>query len=66
MIFPVCVGERRAPLAAVHRMGTVAGPVRRGAPDRPALCVCVVRSAGYERPATVSRTLELISAGIGA
>ncbi|GHB27296.1 hypothetical protein GCM10010392_64290 [Streptomyces clavifer] len=66
MIFPVCVGKRWAPLAAVHRMGTVAGPVRRCAPGRPALCVRVERGAGYERPATVSRTLALISAGIGA
>ena len=31
---PVCVGERWAPLAAVHRMGG-GGPARSGAPGRP-------------------------------
>ncbi|GAA3003163.1 hypothetical protein Sfulv_32870 [Streptomyces fulvorobeus] len=41
MVFPVCVGERVAPLAAVHRMGLVAGRsggVRRTGPPCVAVC----------------------------
>ena len=54
MIFPVCVGEGRAPLAAVHRMGDGRRHWAGG------------RHGCYERDLTVSRTLALISAGIGA
>ncbi|SCD88763.1 hypothetical protein GA0115243_104528 [Streptomyces sp. ScaeMP-e83] len=71
MVFPVCVGELWAPLAAVHRMVGVAG--RSGGVRRAGLPVPRARggapgyAAGdYERPLTVSRTFALISAGIGA
>ncbi|GAA2967988.1 hypothetical protein GCM10020227_40150 [Streptomyces flavovirens] len=62
MVFPVCVGERHAPLAAVHRMGSVAG----AGPEGCAGPARLGRRAGYDRPATVSRTLALIASGIGA
>lgn len=72
MVFPVCVGERRAPLAAVHRMGVrvagrSGGVYRTGRLLRVFARLRLCRAGfGYEREATVSRTLALIASGIGA
>ncbi|GAA2410685.1 hypothetical protein GCM10010433_06830 [Streptomyces pulveraceus] len=73
MVFPVCVGERSgspgggAPDGG-WRTGPegCTGPVRRMLLALLKVLLVALARPGYEREAMVSRTLALISAGIGA